>query len=81
MPAATGPPCRGTAALSRRAPALDAAPRTTFDVRSHQVCVWLDGRRWHVSIDGSELPIWFVTAADAWAAGVQEADRLDRVAA
>jgi hypothetical protein len=54
---------------------------TTFDVRSHQVCVWLDGRRWHVSIDGSELQLWFVTAADAWAAGVQEADRLDRVAA
>ena len=34
--------------------------------------------RWAVVVDDAALTRWFVNQAEAWAAGVQEADRLDR---
>ncbi|HEU4384518.1 MAG TPA: hypothetical protein VFR85_13610 [Anaeromyxobacteraceae bacterium] len=34
--------------------------------------------RWAVTVDDAALAKWYVNSAEAWAAGVQEADRLDR---
>jgi hypothetical protein len=50
----------------------------TFQVGSHVVRV--SGREgvWSVDVDGTTWPNSFGTAADAWEAGVREADRLDR---
>jgi len=53
---------------------------TTFRVGSHDVVVWMVENRWYVSVDGVQLPIWHKVQADAWTAGVAEADRLDRLA-
>jgi hypothetical protein len=58
-----------------------AGPMTNFSVRLHEVRVWSAAGRWHVAVDGVELSTWYVTQADAWSAGVREADRLDVVAA
>jgi hypothetical protein len=38
-----------------------------------------DGR-WYVAVDDVELSIWHKVQADAWTAGVTEADRRDRLA-
>lgn len=54
---------------------------TTFNVRSHEIRVWTQGGRWYASVDGTQLGLWFVAQAEAWAAGVREAERLDVVAA
>ena len=40
----------------------------------------LEGR-WYVAVNGTQLTVWHKTQADAWTAGVTEADRLDRPAA
>jgi len=53
----------------------------TFRVGLHDVQVWMKEGRWYVSVDGTELSIWYKVQADAWTAGVIEADRLDRPAA
>jgi hypothetical protein len=37
--------------------------------------------RWAVAVDDAPLSHWFLTQPEAWAAGVGEADRLDRKAA
>jgi hypothetical protein len=52
-----------------------------FRVGRHQVRVWVLNDRWHVAVDDVQLPAWHERQADAWAAGVLEADRLDRAAA
>jgi hypothetical protein len=52
-----------------------------FRVGRHQVRVWVLKDRWRVAVDDAQLPDWHVRQADAWAAGVREADRLDRAAA
>ena len=54
---------------------------TTFTVGHHEVRVWFASGRWYVAVDGAELSTWYVTQADAWTAGVREADRLDLRAA
>ena len=51
----------------------------SFKVGLHEVSAWRDNRRWLIAVDGAALPTWFRTLADAWTAGVTEADRLDRV--
>lgn len=52
-----------------------------FDVGSHRVCVtkMMEGR-WTVAVDGAGNPDSFRSQADAWEAGVREADRLDKAA-
>jgi hypothetical protein len=50
---------------------------TTFRAGGREVRVWMQEGRWFVAVDGVELPIWHKTQADAWTAGVTEADRLD----
>jgi hypothetical protein len=52
-----------------------------FRVGRHQVRVWVLNDRWRVAVDDVLLPDWHARQADAWAAGVLEADRLDRPAA
>jgi len=53
---------------------------TAFRVGSREVRLWMLEGRWYVSVDGVQLSIWHKTQADAWTAGVTEADRLDRPA-
>lgn len=50
-----------------------------FRAGTHEVRVWMKDGRWYVAVDGAELPIWHKVQADAWTAGVTEADRLDRL--
>lgn len=51
---------------------------TSYQVGKHVVRVSNANGRWAVAVDESELARWFVNLAEAWAAGVREADRLDR---
>lgn len=53
---------------------------TTFEVGAHALVVTkvLEGR-WRVAVDGKPLDASFGTQADAWEAGVREADRVDRL--
>ena len=53
-------------------------PVTTFRVGSRELRIWMQEGRWYVAVDGTQLPIWHTVQADAWTAGVTEADRLDR---
>jgi len=55
-------------------------PAATFRVGAHEVRVWMKDGRWYAAVDQVELPIWHKVQADAWTAGVTEADRLDRAA-
>ena len=52
---------------------------TTFRVGTHELRIWMQEGRWYVAVDGVQLPIWHKVQADAWTAGVTEADRLDRL--
>jgi hypothetical protein len=55
--------------------------RTTFAVRTHQVCIErVDSHRWDVSVDGRKLAS-FCTESRARNAGRTEARRLDFVEA
>ncbi len=70
--------------MSSRRPANDPEPSTAtvpalFHVGGHvlRISKILEGR-WVVAVDERELPGGFSTQADAWEAGVREADRLDR---
>jgi hypothetical protein len=47
----------------------------SYQAWKHQVRVSSTSGRWAVAVDETALPGWFVTPADAWAAGVREADR------
>ncbi|HEY7724921.1 MAG TPA: hypothetical protein VH880_06285 [Anaeromyxobacteraceae bacterium] len=52
---------------------------STYKVAEHRV--FLSGRTgaWNVNVDEKSLPNGFATEAEAWEAGVREADRLDRL--
>ena len=49
-----------------------------FEVGTHVLIVGRHDRRWTVMVDGAPTNMTFQTEADAWEAGVHEADRLDR---
>ena len=55
---------------------------TLFHVGSHvvRICKVMEGR-WTLTVDDAPGPNSFATQAEAWEAGVREADRLDRAAA
>lgn len=59
-------------------PPRPPAPPVTFQVGRHRVRVGGQPGTWAVSVDEAELDRTFATAADAWEAGVREADRQDR---
>jgi hypothetical protein len=53
---------------------------TTFEVGEHKLLVVkVHEGRWTVAVDGAPIDATFGTQADAWEAGVREADRLSRV--
>jgi len=58
---------------------LPARP-TTFIVGEHTVVVAqvVPSWRWTVTVDGRLLDATFQTQAEAWEAGVRDADRLDQ---
>jgi hypothetical protein len=63
-------------------PPLDvAALPVSYTVGKHAVVVIPRDRNWSVSVDGAATPTTFGTQAEAWEAGVREADRLDRLVA
>lgn len=68
--------------MRRNAPAPDATivtRPTTFHVGAHVLVVAkVQEGRWTVAVDGPLLDASFTTQADAWEAGVREADRRDR---
>ncbi len=79
------PPSREGPRNARRPPGRPAAsarpaglPPTasTFLAGSHELRIGLEGQRWTVAVDGVRLERWFSTQAEAWVAGVAEADRL-----
>ncbi|WP_176064616.1 hypothetical protein [Anaeromyxobacter diazotrophicus] len=51
-----------------------------FHVGAHVVRVSSTNARWHVTVDAAAFDRWFTSEAEAWAAGVREADRLQRLA-
>ena len=51
----------------------------SYQVGNHVVRVSNANGRWAVTVDGAALSRWFMNQAEAWAAGVREADRLDRL--
>ncbi|HEY6104591.1 MAG TPA: hypothetical protein VIV59_01320 [Anaeromyxobacteraceae bacterium] len=51
----------------------------SYQVGKHVVRVSSANGRFAVTVDEAALSRWFVNLADAWAAGVREADRLDRL--
>ncbi len=59
-----------------------AAVPISFQVGAHvvQVAKVREGR-WTVRIDETAVPCSYATQAEAWEAGVREADRIDRVTA
>jgi hypothetical protein len=58
-------------------PQLPSLP-VRFEVGTHVVIVELQGRRWSMSVDGQTTATTFPSEAEAWEAGVREADRIDR---
>jgi hypothetical protein len=52
----------------------------TFQVGKHLVRVGGRGGVWAASVNGVDLDHTYSTEAEAWEAGVREADRLDRAA-
>jgi hypothetical protein len=50
-----------------------------FEIPGHELLVSGHEGAWRVTVDGvAESSLSFATMADAWAAGVREAERLDR---
>jgi len=65
-----------TRSKSSSAPRAEAS---AFRVGGHLLHLSsLDGR-WSVTLDSVVSQRWYTTPADAWEAGVREADRLDRL--
>ena len=54
--------------------------RTRYTVGSHVVETVGQGGRWAAIVDGVRLDASFACSADAWAAGIAEAERTDRPA-
>ena len=54
-----------------------------FTVGSHQVRLSCENGRWRVFLDAAVVAFdqSYATQAEAWEAGVREADRIDRLAA
>ncbi len=52
----------------------------SFQVGNRTVRVSSANGRFAVTVDETPLSTWFMTLADAWAAGVREVDRLDHLA-
>jgi hypothetical protein len=50
-----------------------------FNVGTHVVRVSQKDGRWTVAVDERSFPTWYLTLAEAWEAGVHEADHLDRL--
>jgi hypothetical protein len=49
-----------------------------YPIRQHVVTVAGDDGDWVATVDGTSVGGRYVTKSDAWNAGVEEADRLDR---
>jgi hypothetical protein len=66
---------------SKRAPISSGSTAivSRYRVGKHLVLVSKVEGRWSVTVDEALLPTWFMTQAEAWEAGVREADRLDRL--
>jgi hypothetical protein len=71
--------------MNKESPMRGAAGRRidySFQVGSHLVRTLREQEgRWAVTVDGAALQGTHRTQADAWEAGVREADRLDRAQA
>jgi hypothetical protein len=52
-----------------------------FQVGGHLVRLSRANERWHVTVDAVSFERWYPSEAEAWEAGVREADRLDQLAA
>jgi hypothetical protein len=52
--------------------------RTRYTVGAHVVETVGQGGRWAAIVDGARLDASFPCSADAWTAGIAEAERLDR---
>jgi hypothetical protein len=52
-----------------------------FRVGAHLVRLSRANERWHVTVDATSFERWYASEAEAWEAGVREADRLDQLAA
>jgi hypothetical protein len=67
--------------------AVEPTPSSTseahFSVGSHLVRLSRESGRWRVFLDAGLAPFdqSYATQAEAWEAGVREADRIDRLAA
>jgi hypothetical protein len=59
-------------------PGIQPVLATNFRAGAHEVRLWMLEGRWYVAVNGIQLTVWHKTQADAWTAGVTEADRLDR---
>jgi hypothetical protein len=52
--------------------------KTIFQIGRHVLQVIGQDGRWVVAVDGVLHACWYASDAQAWAAGVAEADRLER---
>ena len=68
----------GSSSRGAKGQVAPARPVLRYEVREHQVRITqLQPGRWAVALDEQELPGSFDNRADAWEAGVREADRRD----
>jgi hypothetical protein len=51
--------------------------KTVYAIGSHSVEISGNKGRWTATVDGEPLDNWFMSSADAWTAGVLEADSKD----
>jgi len=56
-----------------------ATPTPTFQVGVHVVRLLCTEGRWSATVDTVPSEKWYLSQAEAWAAGVREAYRLDRL--
>jgi hypothetical protein len=59
-------------------PTSSSARESHFSVGTHLVRLSCSRGRWSVHVDSAAFAQWYTTEAEAWEAGVREADRLDR---
>ena len=53
--------------------------KNVFQVGRHMLSVFGSDGRWVVAVDGVLLRGWHASQAEAWSAGVAEAERIDRL--